>query len=157
MAVSVELGPLLREDCTRGEGRRKCHVPSGTHAITSLTAPSPSSHSRPHSHPPPPNCHITRRFPSSRPIRRTVARRRTGIRGGDDGEQHRDIGRNLLRGLYRHLEFGYEQDLVLDRNNGGNDLFFSPSYSLCQNRPCLGTCDDMQIRSARVFIRIGFG
>jgi hypothetical protein len=27
---------------------------------------------------------------------------------------------------------------------------------LCQNRPCSGICDDIQIRSARVSIRIGF-
>ncbi|KAK1660591.1 hypothetical protein QYE76_048750 [Lolium multiflorum] len=73
------------------------------------------------------------------------------VRGGDVGEQHHDIGCNLLCSLHRHLEFGRKLKLVLvlDRNNCGNDLFFSPSYSLCQKRPCLGICDDMQIRSAK--------
>ncbi|KAK1682965.1 hypothetical protein QYE76_043813 [Lolium multiflorum] len=102
MAVSPRPDPLQPEGCTRGEGRRKRRVPSGTRAIISLTAPlSFLSHVTVLS--PPPNYHITRWFPSCRPIRRTAARRSIGTGGEDVGEQHRDIGRNLLRSLHRHL------------------------------------------------------
>ena len=117
------------EGCTRGEGRWRRRVPSGTRVIISLTAPL-SFLSLATALSPPPNCHITRRFPSRRPIRRTAARRSTGTGGGDVGEQHPDISLNLLRSLHRHLEFCRELDLILDWINGGNDLFFSPSYSL---------------------------
>jgi hypothetical protein len=154
MAVSLEPGLLWPEGCTCGEGRRKRRIPSGTRAIISLTTHL-SFLSLATSLSPPPNCHITRRFPSHQPIRRTAARRSTGTGGGDVDEQHHEIGRNLLHSLHRHLEFGPELDLVLIRNNGGNDLCFSPSYSLCQNRPRSGSCDDMHIRSARVSIWIG--
>ncbi|KAK1612456.1 hypothetical protein QYE76_036129 [Lolium multiflorum] len=108
-------GPLRPEACTRGEGRRRRRVPSGTRAIISLTAPSPSSHSTALS--PPPNCHITRRFPSRRPIRRTAARR-TATGGGDVGDRDLDIGRNLLRSPHRHLVFARDLELVLGRKNG---------------------------------------
>ncbi|KAK1647031.1 hypothetical protein QYE76_064836 [Lolium multiflorum] len=153
MEVSPGPGLLRPEGCTCGEGRRKHRVPSGTRAIISLTAPlSFLSLATALS---PPNCHITRRFPSRRPIRRTAARRSTGTKGGDLGEQHRDIGRNLLRSLHQHLDFARDLELVLGRSNGGNDLS-SPSYSFCQNMPFSGICDDMHIRTARVSITIGF-
>ena len=71
--------------------------------------------------------------------------------------QHRDIGRNLLHGLHRHLDFARGLELVLGRNNGGNDLSFSPLYSFCHNMPLSVICDDMRIRSARVSVRITVG
>jgi hypothetical protein len=142
MAVSPGPGPLRPEGCTRGEGRWRRRVPSGTRVIISLTAPL-SFLSLATALSPPPNCHITRRFPSRRPIHRTAAWRSTGTRGGGVGEQHDDIDRNLLRSLHRHLEFARDLDLVLGRNNGGNDLSFSPSFSFCHNKPLSGIFDDM--------------
>jgi hypothetical protein len=153
---SVEPSPLSRKGCTRGKGRRKRLVPSGTRAITSLTAPL-SFVSLASSLSPPQTVTSPRRFLYRRPIYRTTARRRSRTGGGDDSEKHHDIGRNLRRSLHRHLEFRNELDLVLDRNNGGKVLFLLPSSSLCENRPCLSICGDMQIRYARVSIRIGFG
>ncbi|KAK1628619.1 hypothetical protein QYE76_002934 [Lolium multiflorum] len=102
MAVSPGPGLLRPQACTRGEGRRRRRVPSGTRAIITITAPL-SFLSLATALSPPPNCHITRRFPSCRPIRRTAARRSTGTGGGDIGDQHRDIA-HLLRNFHRHLE-----------------------------------------------------
>ncbi|KAK1648501.1 hypothetical protein QYE76_066306 [Lolium multiflorum] len=55
----------------------------------------------------------------------------------------------MLRSLHRHLDFARELELFLGRNNGGNDLSFSPSYLFWHNIPFSGISDDMHIRSAR--------
>ncbi|KAK1613086.1 hypothetical protein QYE76_036759 [Lolium multiflorum] len=156
MAVSPGPGPLWPESCTRGEGRRRRRILSGTRAIISLTAPL-SYLSLVTAVSPPPNCHITRRFPSRRPIRRTDAGRSTATGGGDVGDQDLDIGRNLLRSPHRHLVFARDLELILCRKNGGKSLSFSPSYSFCSNMPFLGISDNMHIRSARVSVRIAVG
>ncbi|KAK1678602.1 hypothetical protein QYE76_039450 [Lolium multiflorum] len=56
------------------------------------------------------------------PFEPDAARRSIGTGGGGVGEQHRDIGLNLLGSLHRHLEFARDLELVLDRNNGGSAL-----------------------------------
>jgi hypothetical protein len=124
MAVSQGQSPLRPQGCTRGEGRWRHRIPSGTRTIIRLTAPL-SFPSLATALSPPPNCHITRWFPFRRPICRTTARRSTDTRG-DVGQQHHDIGRYLLRSLHRHLEFACGLELILGRNYGGNNLFFSP-------------------------------
>jgi hypothetical protein len=91
-----------------------------------------------------------------RQICHTTARRSSGTGGGDDGKNHHDLGRNLHRAPHRHLKFGLELDLVLDLTNGDKLLLLLPSSLLCDNRPCFTICDDMQIRYARVSVRIGF-
>ncbi|KAK1643530.1 hypothetical protein QYE76_061335 [Lolium multiflorum] len=63
MEVSPGPGPLRPEGCTRGEGRRRRRVPSGTRTIISLTSPL-SFLSLTTALSPSPNCHITRRFPT---------------------------------------------------------------------------------------------
>jgi hypothetical protein len=55
-------------------------------------------------------------------ICRTTARRRSGIRGGDDNDNDRDLGRNLHRAWDLHLEFGHGVELFLGLNNGGKHL-----------------------------------
>ncbi|KAK1651368.1 hypothetical protein QYE76_069173 [Lolium multiflorum] len=148
MAVFPGSGPLRPEGCKRGEGRQRRRVPSGTRAIISLTAPL-SFLSLATALSPPPNYHITRRFPSRRPIRRTDAGRSTATGGGYVGDEDLDIGRNLLCRPHRHLVFVRDLKIIFYRKNGGNDPSFSPSYSFCSNMPFSGISDDMHIRSAK--------
>ncbi|KAK1626872.1 hypothetical protein QYE76_001187 [Lolium multiflorum] len=129
----------------RGEGRRRRHVPSGTHAIIRLTAPLSFLTVTTALSPP-----QTVTSPGGSPSAdQSAARRITATGGGDVGDEDLDIGRNQVRSPLRHLVFARDLELVLGRKNGGNNPSFSPSYSFCSNMPFWGISDDMHSRSAR--------
>jgi hypothetical protein len=96
-------------------------------------------------------------LPYRRQIRRIVAKRSSRTGGGDDGENHRDLGHKLHPALDLHLDVERDLDAILDLNNGGKLPFLLSSSSFCNNTSCLTISYDMQIRSARISIRIGCG